>query len=280
MAAVDKTYMNLDTYKQFRNFWIGTYDQQVEQLGEPIYMYSFQEFEYGQNITPDFLNQNKDDLNWFWKEGQERAILNTSTIEDAWLYQNCDFLDFSFMAGDNKFSTLMDFTEKESPYIVSIEYGDKSALYLWTDSSEESHIDLTDEFHVFGSTDFFKFWYTVKKIVCNIFYFDHLDINNSFEVEFFAYGQHIVAKKEKDTCKYYIDEKEIDFNVVIPKENFFFPKFQYHANLNDIYNYLPEITVLSMHNEFSGIDRYLDTSDPHRLAKNEFFNTFVEEIFK
>lgn len=289
MAAADKTYMNLDTYKKFRAFWIQTYNQQIDQLGEPIYMYPLQEFEESQEITPDFLNQNEDDLNYFWKPDQERTVLSTSSLEDAWLYQNCDFLDFSFMGKENQFSRLMDFTEKETPYIVSMQYGDRSQVYFWTHHSslarsgteyDEEHINVIEHFHVFGSTDFFKFWHTAKKIASNNFYYDHLDINSPFEVEFFAYGRTVVAKKEKDTCRYYINDEEIDFNVKIPLDKFFFPKFNYHTDLSEIEAYTPEEVILSMYNEFTGLDRYKNTSNPIGIAKREFSDTFVEEILK
>lgn len=279
MAVADKTYMTLETYEKIRTFWIETYDQQIKQLGKPIYMYPFEEFKTSQQITPEFLNQNKKDLEYFWKEKQERAVLNTSSLEDAWLYQYCDIIDMSRLGGDDKFSSLMDFTEEEPPYIVSINYGDKSQLYLWTEYSGDE-INVIDNFHVFGSTDFYKFWHTAKKIVTKNFYYDQLNLDQDFEVEFFAYGHVIKAVKERDSVKYFIGEKEIEMNVSIPLDKFFFPKFHHHFSLDEVDSYVPEMMILSIHNEFCGVDRYIDPSNPKRIAKKEFLDTFVEEFLK
>ena len=94
MAGINKTYIDGREYKIYRQWWIDNYDKMVKELGEAIWLYTFSIFnEHHDNITPEFLNENDNDLESY-KNAFDFPIWNTSEKVDKWLIKNCDIASF------------------------------------------------------------------------------------------------------------------------------------------------------------------------------------------
>lgn len=94
MAGIDKTYIEGKEYSVYRNWWISNYDKMVKELGEAIWLHPFSVFdEWDKEITPDYLRNNTEDLEYF-KNSYDIAVWNTSERIDKWLVKNCDIQSF------------------------------------------------------------------------------------------------------------------------------------------------------------------------------------------
>ena len=100
MAANDKTYIEGHEYNKYRKWWINNYDLMIKHLGTPIFMYPFQHLEYDdfEEITPEFLKKNKNDLRAVMNLSEitlsEITLWNTNAEVDEWLLHNCSILSF------------------------------------------------------------------------------------------------------------------------------------------------------------------------------------------
>jgi hypothetical protein len=88
MASIDKTYINGDEYPLYRNWWIANYDKMKIELRAVVYLYPFNAFDTEQEITPEFLKDNTEDIEYY--QGlNDVPIWNTSTKVDKWLINHC-----------------------------------------------------------------------------------------------------------------------------------------------------------------------------------------------
>ena len=93
MAGIDKTYINGREYPIYRQWWIDNYDKMIKELGSPIYLFAFDVFYPTEDINPDFLSNNKQDLEET-KYLYDFPIWNTSEKIDKWLVRNCKIESF------------------------------------------------------------------------------------------------------------------------------------------------------------------------------------------
>lgn len=99
MAGIDKTYIDGKDYPLYRQWWIDNYDKMVEELGEPIWLYTFSFFdplsykEESPEITPGYLKENTQDIQAF-RYSYDFPIWNTSESTDKWLIKNCNIQSF------------------------------------------------------------------------------------------------------------------------------------------------------------------------------------------
>jgi len=95
MASIEKTYISGKEYPQYRTWWIDNYYKMKRELGEAIWLYTFDAFYPNEpdEVTPDFLLQHNEDLIEF-KNRSEFAIWNTPESTDKWLIKNCNIPSF------------------------------------------------------------------------------------------------------------------------------------------------------------------------------------------
>jgi hypothetical protein len=93
MAGIDKTYIDGKDYLSYRNWWINNYDKMISELGHPIWLYTFDVFDYSIDITPEYLKNNTKDIEYY-KNSFDFPIWNTSEKIDKWLMNNCAIQSF------------------------------------------------------------------------------------------------------------------------------------------------------------------------------------------
>ena len=95
MAAIDKTYIDGKEYPLYRKWWIDNFDKMKKELGNYIYLYTFNYFYPNEpdEFTPEFLLNNTGDLEYF-KNSYNFPIWNTSEKVDKWLIKNCNIQSF------------------------------------------------------------------------------------------------------------------------------------------------------------------------------------------
>ena len=95
MACIDKTYIDGKDYPLYRKWWIDNYDKMIKELGQPIYLYTFNTFYPNEpdDVTPQFLLENTQDLKEL-KNSYDFPIWNTSEKVDKWLIKNCEIQSF------------------------------------------------------------------------------------------------------------------------------------------------------------------------------------------
>lgn len=93
MAGIDKTYIDGKDYPLYRQWWINNYQKMVEELGNPIWLYTFSIFDLDDDPTPEFLLNITIDLDYYSRR-YDFAIWNTSEKVDKWLIRNCDIQSF------------------------------------------------------------------------------------------------------------------------------------------------------------------------------------------
>lgn len=93
MAGIDKLYIDGKEYPLYRQWWIDNYDKMIKELGEAIWLYPFDLYDYPSDVTPEYLKCHEDDI----KEMRgiyNYPIWNTSERVDLWLIDNCPFESF------------------------------------------------------------------------------------------------------------------------------------------------------------------------------------------
>jgi hypothetical protein len=242
MSAIDKTYVKKSEYLLAREFWLSTREKQIKELGRPIYLYSFVEYDVDPDkITLEHL-ETKKDIDFFVNDVTEFPLWNTSLTEDLWLLKNCklDFVQKRLREqhGSDWYGITyvddIDFTEK--PCFIQITkkkkgfYAD-SNIYFFTNSdnlsSKDFELNLIDKILVYGTTDFFKFFNYTKNI---ILYSREKDPN--LEVSFYYYGLLIDYRDDK----FFINEKEISFKLS-NFDDWEIPKIKYSFNVSDADDY-------------------------------------------
>lgn len=102
MAGIDKTYIDGKDYPLYRQWWIDNYGKMKRELGEPIWLYTFQVFYYDHKgryldgdieITPEVLANDTRDIDEY-KNRYDFPIWNTSESVDKWLVKNCEIKSF------------------------------------------------------------------------------------------------------------------------------------------------------------------------------------------
>ena len=95
MAGVDKTYIDGKEYPLYRKWWIDNYDKMKKELGDYIYLYTFNYFYPNEpdEFTPEFLLNHTGDLEYY-KNAYNFPIWSTSEKVDKWLIKNCNIQSF------------------------------------------------------------------------------------------------------------------------------------------------------------------------------------------
>lgn len=267
MAYVDKTYINFEEYKQTREWWLSTYEQQEKELGSPIWLYTFQVFDFKEvpeNFKEFILKNNQDLIEY--ENVQEFCLWNTSSVQDIWLIKNCslDFVQLRLKEqyGEDfwafKYKERLDFEEK--PCLISIEY-DNNFLYFFKEINE-GEIEVFDKMILYGTTLFYKILSDVKKIL------QHRRIPSEFyqnsKIVFEFYGLKFVVEKNK--FKLFIDavEEEVDFPYIHDIDKIFhFPEIKHSYDIKEAEEYLSEQIIVCDEKECMDITMFKDFDRAH-----------------
>jgi len=271
MAGIDKTYGNFEQYKELRQFWLETYDEQVRIFGDAIWLYPFSEFPKNSTITKEFVTTNTQDLDYFINK-TDFCFWNTSNLFDYWLMKNCP-LKFIQDRLKTQYEDCwvwdynLNFSEKIS--ILKFEIGD-NIFYGFIDIDDEI-VETIDNFVVYGTSDFLKHYHNVKNI-CSGSHFQ----KNNYEIVMSFLGITLAFENNN----WYLTESNGDLRKVqVPfnssQEFFEDVTITPSYNLEDCKNLPREQVILSTDTEFYDIAQF---ENKKMSIKNLIFRQIPEYL--
>ena len=287
MAGIDKTYGSKEQYKQLRQFWIDTYDEQIRLFDEAIWLYPFSAFDDFPKIeiTPEFLKVHTDDIDEFPEDTDNYPLWNTSSTFDVWLSKNCK-LDFvqkrlaeqqydSYWLGF-KYQNLLNFDHK--PHLIQIDikhFGNDDSIYFYKDIDKDS-IETLDKLIVFGSTWFFQILNDAKQTLNNF-----VKPSIQLDINFNYFGLNL---KHSNKTLYLLDS---DGNVIdtiddiIQFEDLKIPEIKYARSFKEAIDYEPHEIYFSNTDEIIAMADFEDyeTNSVQRCAMSAL-DKYLYELIK
>lgn len=273
MGAIDKTYVNLEQYKLARQFWIDTREQQIKELGSPIWLYPFEAFKIYdfEKITDEVLAEGKD-LTYYPED--DITLWNTGIGEDLWLIKNCplDFIQktLKYQYGDDyygfKYKDDFIFSGKHSCFLMEINDEKRDINLCLYGKIENDEINCHDRLIFYGTTFILSLINEAFKTLEGL---HGIQETSSLEIQFEFYGIPIVFKNGKF---HVMKTDEIIKIGGVREEEFHHPEIKHSYSLKEAKKYRDEEIYVSGENNCYDITQYIDF-DRKMLDRYVMFGT-------
>lgn len=263
MAGIDKTYVNRSQYLQARKFWCDTYQNQIADLGETIFMYPFSNIEISsKDITPGILQSRTEDIECC---NENNALWNTCRLQDIWLSKNCH-LDFVQNRLKEQYSKpyyfkqfdAMDFSKK--PFLGSfILKGSEVEFFNYERGSNVEAKDTHQKYIVYGTTLLHKTFFEIQQI-CDSYSNFESDLIETLTIQW--YGLNVQWYKGK---WYNLNEKSERENLIeIPSFLINTPEIKYSFNRKDMLKFKSDAIIIATEKELLIFGDYLVVPNPNK----------------